>query len=155
VFDGVLGRNWKVYKDPTFDRSAAEDLFGRSEMMGSVAPIGPKLQFKVKSIEKLRWLYKQSNAGTSPIKRELTGVSVGNNPGDEDRVVATFRGSEFRIVAGCGLIQTGVYELEDLGSNEPYEEFLLGLLWRSHRGWMSEMHVLGIVADDDVEVIDE
>lgn len=147
--DGVLKRNWKVYQDPTFDKSAAEDLFGRSEMMGSTTPIGPKLHFKVKSIEKLQWLLTQAAPRTFPPGNSITGVSC------DGWFCADFRGSEFRIVDGLGQIEPGIYEVEGLGTNEPYEEFLLGLVWRAHRGWMSEMHVLGIVADDDVEVIDE
>lgn len=138
----VLDRNWTIYTDPIHDEESVGKLMGASE------PAGADLEFRVKTIEKLQWLHEQAARGGFPAAASLMGLFQG-------KYVASFRGFQFQVLEGYEQITPGAYDVEGLPNNEAYEEFLLGLTWRSDNGWKSEMHVLGLAADEDIELLPE
>ncbi len=138
----VLNRKWTVYKDPTFDREDAKGAFARKQ------PAGADLEFRVQTIEKLQWLHAQAARGGFPAAASLMGLFQG-------KYVASFRGFQFQVLEAFDQITPGSYDVEGLPNNEAYEEFLLGLTWLSDNGWKSDMHALGLAADEDIELLPE
>ena len=109
--------------------------------------VGKELLFRVKSIEGLHFLLEHAAAGEGfAFKRRLLGHTK-----DVVAPVAEFAGVDFRILDGLGQVDTGIFSVEHLPSNEAYEEFLLSLTWRSACGWPSGLHVLALEGDKTVE----
>ena len=134
----VLDKNWKVYTDPVSDRQ----------------PAGADLEFRVKTIEKLQWLCKQSASPEFLVKHGLTGHMLDiRHSVEPGTVIATFRGAQFRIVDGRGLVDSGIFEVDELGTNEAYADLLLKLAWRAEGGWLTDMHTLALAADEDIELL--
>lgn len=140
-----------VYTDPIHDEESVGKLMGASE------PAGADLEFRVKTIEKLQWLYKQSAPYGVFLDHHLSGHTPDRQPAFEDdgSVSATFRGSQFHILFGHGLVGSGIYDVDELDTNEGYEEFLLSLAWWATAGWLTDMHALGLAADEDIELLPE